>query len=80
MIVQEFTPTHSLQLNGVAERNLGIIEVLAPVARIQPEVLFEHVQMPKADALWAEFMYWLNGALNHTEFTANSGNKSINDI
>ena len=44
LIKQEFTPAYSPQYNGVAERELGLIEEAAMAARIQAKVLFGHVQ------------------------------------
>ena len=64
-IEQEFTPAYSPQYNGVAEPGLGIIEAAAMAARIQAKV-FDYVQLPKTDKLWAEAMHWACEALNHT--------------
>ena len=47
LIKQEFTPAYNPQYNGVAERELGLIEEAAMAARIQAKVLFGHVQLPK---------------------------------
>ena len=66
LIKQTFTPAYSPQYNGVAERGLGLIEEAALAARVQAEVLFGHLQLPKTDRLWAEAMHWACEALNHT--------------
>ena len=76
LIKQEFTPAYSPQYNGVAERGLGIIEAAAMAARIQAKVLFDYVQLPKTDKLWAEAMHWACEALNHTACSANPDSKS----
>ncbi|CAB1096235.1 unnamed protein product [Ectocarpus sp. CCAP 1310/34] len=76
VIKQEFTPAHSPEFNGVAERGLGLTEEAAMAARIQAKVLFGHVQLPKTDRLWAEAMHWACEALNHTACSANPDSKS----
>lgn len=80
LIKQEFTPAHSPQYNGVAERGLGLIEEAAMAARVQAKVLFGHVQLPKTDKLWAEAMHWACEALNHTACSANPDSKSPNEM
>ena len=74
-IEQEFTPAYSPQYNGVAEPGLGIIEAAAMAARIQAKV-FDYVQLPKTDKLWAEAMHWACEALNHTACFASPDSKS----
>ena len=76
LIKQEFTPAYSPQNNGVAERGLGLLEEAAMAARIQAKVLFRHVQLPKADKLWAEAMHWACEAMNRTACSANPDSKS----
>ena len=76
LIEQELTPAYSPQYNGVAERGLGVIEAAAMAARIQAIVLFDYVQLPKTDKLWAEAMPWACEALNHTACSANPDSKS----
>ena len=45
-------------------------------ARIQAKVLFDYVQLPKTDKLWAEAMHWACEALHHTACSANPDSKS----
>ena len=70
----------SLELNGVAERALGIIQNAAFAARIQAPILFPHVQLPPLETLWAEAVHWACEALNRTAKTSNPGNKSPYDM
>ena len=75
-IKQEFTNAKSPELNGVAERALGIIQNAALAARIQAPILFPHVELPPSETLWAEAVHWACEALNRTATTSNPGNKS----
>ena len=75
-IKQEHTNAKSPELNGVAERALGIIQNAALAARIQAPILFPHVELPPSETLWAEAVHWACEALNRTVTTSNPGNKS----
>ena len=75
-VKQEFTNAKSPELNGVAERALGIIQNAALAARIQAPILFPHVELPPSETLWAEAVHWACEALNRTATTSNPGNKS----
>ena len=50
-IKQEVTNAKSPELNGVAERALGIIQNAALAARIKAPILFPHVELPLWEAL-----------------------------
>ena len=75
-IKQEFTTADSPQLNGVAERALGLIETAAMAGRIQTYELFPGAQAPATESLWAEASHWACDALNRTATSANAANKS----
>ena len=75
-VKQEFTNAKSPELNGVAERALGIIQNAALAARIQAPILFPHVELPPSETLWAEAVHWACEALNRTATTSNPGSKS----
>ena len=70
----------SLELNGVAERALGIIQNAAFAARIQAPILFPHVVLPPSETLWAEEVHWAYEALNRTATKYNPGNKSPHEM
>ena len=73
---QEFINAKCPELNGIAERVLGVIKNGALAARIQAPILFPHVQLPPLETLWAEAVHWACEALNRTAMTSNRGNKS----
>ena len=50
-IKQEFTTGDSPQINGVAERALGLIETAAMAGRIQARELFPGEQLPVTESL-----------------------------
>ena len=75
-IKQEFTTADRPQLNGVAERVLGLIETAAMAGRIQARELFIKAILPATESLWAEASHWACDALNHTATSANPANKS----
>ena len=75
-VKQEFTNAKSPELNGVAERALGIIQNAALAARIQAPILFPHVELPTSEALWAEAVHLACEALNRTASTSNTDSKS----
>ena len=74
-VKQEFTNAKSPELNGVAERALGIIQNAALAARIQAPILFSHVELPLSETLW-EAVHWACEALNRTPTTSKPGSKS----
>ncbi|CAB1104430.1 unnamed protein product [Ectocarpus sp. CCAP 1310/34] len=72
-IKQEFTPAHSPEYNGVAERALGLIKDAALAARIQAPTLYPGA--PNYPSLWAEAIAWSCNALNCTSTTSNPEKK-----
>ena len=76
----ELTNAKCPELNGVAERALGIIQNAALAARIQPPILFPHIKSPPSEALWAKTVHLACEALNGTATTSNPGNKSPHDM
>ena len=80
-IKQGFTMADSPQLNGVAERALGLIETVAMVGRIQARELFPGAQLPATEPLWAEASNWACDALNRTATSANPANQvAVRDV
>ena len=75
-VKQELTNAKSPELNGVAERALGVIQNAALAARIQAPIFFPHVELPPSETHWAEAVHWACEALNRTATTANPGSKS----
>ena len=75
-IKQEFTPPDSPEMNGTAERALGLIESSAMAARLQAKETFAGILRPPSDRLWAESMRWACDCLNRTATTANPQSKS----
>ena len=71
---QEFTPADSPKNNGVAERELGLINDAAVAARIQATELYPSA--PNYPSLWAEAVSSACHALNCTATTANPGDES----
>ena len=70
----EFTNAKSPELNGVAERALGIIQFAALAARVQAPILFPHIKLPPSKTLSAKAVHWACESLNHTATTSNPGN------
>ena len=70
-IEQEFATTDSPQLNGVAERELGLIETAAMACRIQAQELLPGAQLPAIASFLAEASHGACDALNRTAMTAN---------
>ena len=52
-IKQEFTTVDSPQYNGVAERQIVIIEAAGLAARIQAAVKYPNEVFPRGESLWA---------------------------
>ncbi|CAB1100789.1 unnamed protein product [Ectocarpus sp. CCAP 1310/34] len=72
-IKQEFTPAHSPEYNGVAERALGLIKDAALAARIQAPTLYPGA--PNYPSLWAEAIARAYNTLNCTSTTSNPEKK-----
>ncbi|CAN0511440.1 unnamed protein product, partial [Discosporangium mesarthrocarpum] len=71
---QEHTCVDTPQLNGVAERGLGLIDSAQLSGRLQASELFGlAVNIPSHEDLWAEASAWACAALNATATTANPG-------
>ncbi|CAN0503690.1 unnamed protein product, partial [Discosporangium mesarthrocarpum] len=69
---QEHTCADTPQLNGVAERGLGLIDSAQLAGRLQASELFGHVvNISSHEGLWAEASAWACAALNATATTAN---------
>ena len=79
-IKQEITNAKSPELNGLAERALGIIHNAALAARIQALILFLHIELPSSETLWAEAVHWACEALNRTTTTSNPRDKSPHEM
>ena len=79
-IKQEFTNAQGPELNGVAERTLGIIQNAALAARIQAPIIFPHVALPPSETFWAEAVHWACETLNRTATTSNPDNKSPHEM
>ena len=79
-ITQEFTNAKSPELNGVAQRVMGVIQNAVLAARIQAPIFFPHVKLPQSEALWVEAVHWACEAFNLTTTTSNSGNKSPHEL
>ncbi|CAN0482948.1 unnamed protein product, partial [Discosporangium mesarthrocarpum] len=76
-IRQEHTTANHPQLNGVAERGLGLVEAAQMSARLHATELYSHVVcLPPHEQLWAEASHWAADALNRTATTYNPGNTS----
>ena len=77
----ELTNAKCPELNGVAERALGIIQNAALAARIKAPILFPHVELPpSSEILWAEAVHRACETLNRTVRTTIPGNKSPHDM
>lgn len=77
---QELASPKSSELNGSAERAMGVIKNAALAARIQAPTLNPHVERPLSDAIWGQTIRWACGVLNHTATISNLGDKSLHDI
>ena len=53
-IRQEFTTADSPQYDGVAERQIAIIEVAGHAGRIQAAAKYPSEVLPRGESLWAE--------------------------
>ena len=79
-IRQEFTTANSPQFNGVAERQIAMIESTGKAALIQAKCMFSGMGIPLSDSLWAAQAYWACNALNFTATKANPKCKSPYDM
>ena len=74
-IKQEFTTAGSPQYNGVAERQIAIIEAAGIAARIRATAKYPNEVLPRGESLWAEQAHWACHELNCTATSANPGYK-----
>ena len=74
------TNAKSPELNGVAERALGIIQNGALAARIQAPIHFPRVELPLSEILWDDAVDWASKALNRPTTTSNSSNTSLYEM
>ena len=79
-IRQEFTTADSPQHNGVAERQVAIIEAAGLAARVQAAAKNPNKVLPRGESLWAEQAYWACYAINCTATSANLGFKSLHEM
>ena len=79
-IRQEFTTADSPQYNGVAERQIAIIEAADLAARIQAAAKYSNEVFPHGESLWAEQAHWACHALNCTATSANPGYKCAREM
>ena len=79
-IRQEFTTADSPQYNGVAERQIAIIEAAGLAARIQAAAKYPNEVFPRGESLWAEQAHWACPALSCTATSANPGHKSPHEM
>ena len=77
---QEFTTADSPQYNGVAERQITIIEAAGLAARIQAATKYHNEIFPRGENLWVEQAHWTCHALNSTATSANSRFKSPHEM
>ena len=63
----------SPQYNGVAERQIAIIEAAGLAARIQAAAKYPNAVFPCGEILWVEQAHWACHALNYTATPANLG-------
>ena len=75
-IRQKITTADSPQYNGVAERQIAIIEAADLAARIQAAAKYSNEVSPRGDNFWAEQALWASHALNCTATSANPGFES----
>ena len=75
-IRQEFTTADSPQYNGVADRQIAIIEAAGLATRIQAAAKYPNEDFPRGESLWAEQDNWACHALNCTATSVNPGFKS----
>ena len=79
-IRQEFTTADSPRYNGVAERQIAIIEAAGLAARIQAAAKYPDDAFPRGESLWAEQAHWACHALNYTATSANPGYKPPHEM
>ena len=79
-IAQEYTTADSPQYNGVAERQIAIIEAAGLAAGIQAAAKYPNEGFSRGERLWAEQVHWACHALNCTATSANPGFKSPHEM
>ena len=79
-IRQEFTTADPPQYNGVAERQIAIIEAAGLAARIQAAAKCPNEVCPRGESLWAEQAHWACRALNCMATSGNPGFKSPHEM
>ena len=79
-IRQEFTTADPPQYNGVAERQIAIIEAAGLAARIQAAAKYPNEVCPRGESLWAEQARWACRALNCMATSGNPGFKSPHEM
>ena len=79
-IRQEFTTADSPQYNGVAERQIAIMEAAGLAARIQAAVKYPNDVFPRGESLWAEQAPWACHASNCTATSGNPGDQSLHEM
>ena len=79
-IRQEFTTANSPQYNGVAERQIAIIDAADLAARTQAAAKYPNEVLPRGETLWAVQAHWAYRALNFTATSANLGFKSPHEM
>ena len=79
-IRQEFTTADFPQYNGVAQRQIAIIEAAGLATRIQAAARYPNEIFPCGESLWAEQAHWACHALNRTGTSANPGFKSPHEM
>ena len=75
-IRREFTTADPPQYDGVAERQIAIIEAAGLAARIQAAAKYPNEVCPRGGSLWAEQTHWACRALNCMATSGNPGFKS----
>ena len=72
-IRQEFTTADSPKYNGIAERQIAIIEATGLAARIQAAAKYPNEVFSRGESLWTEQAHWACHTLNCTATSANPG-------
>ena len=79
-IRQESTTADSPQYNGVAERQIAIIEAAGLAARIQATGKYPNEVFSRGESLWDEQAHWACHAFNCTATSASPGYKSLHEM
>ena len=78
--MQKITAADSPQYNGVAERQIAIIEATVLASRTQAAAKYPNEVCPRGESLWAEQAHWACHALNCRTISANPVLKSPHEI